>query len=268
MSKYVFIDIDGTLRHHSEGIPSSALKALKKARNNGHRLILCTGRTHGMIPSDIPLPLFDGIIAGGGCYVEYAGKILRSRHLPDNIIGTLIENFSSINAPFCLESDSTIYMSPVYELMIADGLDFNFCDKNIFSCFSSVCEYRNSPVPVSKVTFRLTSEEMQRIDFTVPDDMKLITAGQTEDGGIHMELILNDCDKGSGMEFLCSSLGIAASDTVAFGDGMNDADMFRRAGFSVCMGNAPDALKHFADAVTKDILSDGLYFGFYKAGLM
>ena len=42
--KYVFLDIDGTLVDYSGRMPESAERALSAARENGHRLILCTGR--------------------------------------------------------------------------------------------------------------------------------------------------------------------------------------------------------------------------------
>lgn len=43
--KIIFADIDGTLFDHETGkIPASACEALRQARENGHRIFLCTGR--------------------------------------------------------------------------------------------------------------------------------------------------------------------------------------------------------------------------------
>ena len=43
-TKYLFLDIDGTLVGFDGVMPSSALEALKKAHENGHKLVICTGR--------------------------------------------------------------------------------------------------------------------------------------------------------------------------------------------------------------------------------
>ena len=43
-TKYLFLDIDGTLVGFDGVMPSSASEALKKAHENGHKLVICTGR--------------------------------------------------------------------------------------------------------------------------------------------------------------------------------------------------------------------------------
>ena len=42
--KYIFLDIDGTLVDFQGKLADSALKALKTAKSNGHKLFVCTGR--------------------------------------------------------------------------------------------------------------------------------------------------------------------------------------------------------------------------------
>ena len=57
-------------------------------------------------------------------------------------------------------------------------------------------------------------------------------------------------DKGTGVEVVLTKLGVATSDVVAVGDGENDEDLFRVAGFRVAVANAVPALKDSADMVT------------------
>ena len=45
MSKILFIDVDGTLVDYDNNIPQSAVEAIKIARNNGHKVYICTGRS-------------------------------------------------------------------------------------------------------------------------------------------------------------------------------------------------------------------------------
>ena len=49
------------------------------------------------------------------------------------------------------------------------------------------------------------------------------------------------------------------SQTVAFGDSMNDYEIVREAGIGIAMGNSVDELKAVADYVTDDIDRDGVW---------
>lgn len=45
MEKVIFIDIDGTLVDYENNLPDSAVEAIQRARKNGHRVYVCTGRS-------------------------------------------------------------------------------------------------------------------------------------------------------------------------------------------------------------------------------
>ena len=42
MSKFIFLDVDGTLVDYHNHIPESAVKAIRQARENGHLIYVCT----------------------------------------------------------------------------------------------------------------------------------------------------------------------------------------------------------------------------------
>ncbi len=43
--KIIFLDVDGTLADYSGHIPQSAVKAVRLAGQNGHKVYICTGRS-------------------------------------------------------------------------------------------------------------------------------------------------------------------------------------------------------------------------------
>lgn len=51
--KYVFFDIDGTIRGKSREITKRNREAICKLRENGHKAFLCTGRAPVSITQDI-----------------------------------------------------------------------------------------------------------------------------------------------------------------------------------------------------------------------
>jgi Cof subfamily protein (haloacid dehalogenase superfamily) len=64
-------------------------------------------------------------------------------------------------------------------------------------------------------------------------------------------------NKGDGVTGLCRSIGVDLARTAVIGDMFNDLAMFAKAGFSVAMGQAPDAVKARAGAVTLANTEDG-----------
>ena len=82
MSKIIFLDVDGTIVDYDNHIPNSARQAIRKARENGHLVYVCTGRSKAEMPDDIWNIGFDGMIGGNGSYVEHKGQILQHQLIP------------------------------------------------------------------------------------------------------------------------------------------------------------------------------------------
>ena len=76
MNKIIFLDVDGTLVNYENYIPESAVKAIRKARKNGHKVYICTGRSKAEVYPELWEIGLDGMIGGNGSYVEHAGEIV------------------------------------------------------------------------------------------------------------------------------------------------------------------------------------------------
>lgn len=74
----------------------------------------------------------------------------------------------------------------------------------------------------------------------------------------YLEFMHRGATKGTGLLRLCDLLGIPPSQTVAVGDGGNDAPMLSAAGLGVAMGNADQLAIDAADCVTADNDHDGV----------
>ncbi|HCG60620.1 MAG TPA: Cof-type HAD-IIB family hydrolase, partial [Lachnospiraceae bacterium] len=53
MGKVLFIDVDGTLTNYENKIPRSAVEAIRQARENGHLVYICTGRSKAEVYDEI-----------------------------------------------------------------------------------------------------------------------------------------------------------------------------------------------------------------------
>ena len=74
--KVVFLDIDGTIVDFFGNIPESTKTAIRKARENGHYMVVCSGRSKFQIAKEVLDLGIDGIVAAAGAYVEYEGKVV------------------------------------------------------------------------------------------------------------------------------------------------------------------------------------------------
>jgi len=73
-----------------------------------------------------------------------------------------------------------------------------------------------------------------------------------------LTLTATGADKGVALAVACRDLGCAPADVVAIGDAENDIEMFRVAGGSFAMGQADEAVKAAARAVTGSNEEDGV----------
>lgn len=73
-------------------------------------------------------------------------------------------------------------------------------------------------------------------------------------------MLRKENSKARGIEDVIKYFGLSIENTMAFGDGFNDLEMFDTVGFSVAMGNAEEALKARAHYVTKNIEQDGILY--------
>ena len=73
----------------------------------------------------------------------------------------------------------------------------------------------------------------------------------------YLDVTHPDANKGGVVAYLSRTLGIDPGQIATIGDQPNDVLMFRPSGFSIVMGNASDAVKGEADAVTDSYDDEG-----------
>lgn len=74
----------------------------------------------------------------------------------------------------------------------------------------------------------------------------------------YLDVTAPAANKGDGVAALAASMGIPLEAIAVIGDQRNDLPMFARAGLSIAMGQAPDAVRERADRVTASNADDGV----------
>ena len=73
-----------------------------------------------------------------------------------------------------------------------------------------------------------------------------------------MAIMHTHCSKAAGLTALAQQLDIPLAHVMAIGDNNNDIEMLEAAGWGVAMGQASDAVRSIAQAVTTSNVEDGV----------
>lgn len=117
--KIVFLDVDGTLINYEAKTPKSAKIAVEKARENGHKVYICTGCSkYEIMQRD--LPALNGMICGNGAYVEDNGTVVMHHGLTKEEVKKIVDWCNTRKLGFYLEANSGMYCN---KYMIEQGPD-------------------------------------------------------------------------------------------------------------------------------------------------
>ena len=115
VSKYIFLDVDGTLVTYENHLPDSAVKAIKAAQAKGHKVYTVTGRSKAEMYQEIQDIGFDGYIGGNGNYIESDGDVLAHRTLTAEDTNRIVNWLHERGLEFYLEANSGLYASGKFE---------------------------------------------------------------------------------------------------------------------------------------------------------
>lgn len=262
----LFFDIDGTIVSEDgrRFIPESAVKAINKARENGHITVINTGRTYLTVEKHIKELGFSGFICGCGTNILLGDKVLL-RHKNEKALCLKVrDTLESLSIPAiyesaeCLGFNADTYIHPELRemltyfgfkgLMIEEAheedfyFDKFFCWANDDESFEPLCEMLSEHF---KIILRGDSPGIRRIE--------VVPKGYT---------------KATGMKFMLDTLGIDHKNSYAFGDSTNDLPMLEYAAHSAAMGCCPEILNDKVEFVTDGLYEDGLAKAIERFGLI
>ena len=258
MIKAVFFDIDGTLlSHKTNSVPASAVRALEELREKGILTFIATGRH---LPELKKLHALDGL--------HFDGAV-------------------SLNGQYCCNDAGVIYHCPIDSRDIATLLDF--LKENPYPCIL---------VEEDQMYINFHNARVEKVQAMIHSEMPPI--GNLDRGYTHpiyqVILYMNDQERTSlppmpGIKFTSWNMGgadgipanggkftgiarvlehygIEKSETMAFGDGENDVDMFSAVGTAIAMGNACRAAKNAAHYITDKVDEDGIFNALKHFGVL
>ncbi|TFG83126.1 MAG: HAD family hydrolase [Erysipelotrichales bacterium] len=254
--KLIIFDIDGTLiKVGQDRIEDSAVQAIREVKAKGIKVLVATGRTlyfvNPHVREVVDCDYF--VTVNGHCLMDKDGNILMREDLPVDAVQRLHD--------FCVERGIAIGMKCSDAIYVTTGF------KQYYDVYAE-----------GKDVSRIILDDSQNADHfkTVEAPMGIFLVGDQqvvrENAHLFPEFtfspVKSDCydvyghdvNKTKIIEEVLRRLKIRWEQVMAFGDGENDTDMLRKAGYGVAMGNAKSNVRKFADFVTKDVDEGGIAF--------
>ena len=256
--KAIFLDLDGTLNNDEKVITTKTKAALMAAQEQGMRLVLASARpSPGLFKERDILRLQDY----GGILMSYNG----GRIVDAKSGAVLYETSMDLEqTKAVLRFLETLPVTPILD----DGKQFFVTDKNGYKVayesqnnrmecteVENLAEFLDfAPIKIlMSVLPEQLAEVQKQIAAFLPADLTVV-----QTASFYLEVIPAVINKGQGLLDTCAALGIDPKETVAFGDAENDIPMLKAAGAGVAMGNAAEAVKQAAAAVTLTNNEDGI----------
>ncbi len=245
-------DLDGTLVDKDKRLTAATIAAVDRLRAAGVGFTVISARPmSGIRPLLEPLKL-DGDVAAfnGGIVFRRDGTIVSHVTIPAEIARGV--------------------------LAMADGVDtWVFADDQWYASDGdgphTQSERRSSAQePAVVASFDDLLDRADKITFVSDDEAALhalyervhaafgerATVAQSQT--YYLDVTALAANKGDGIAALAKALDVDLADTAAIGDQANDLPMLARAGLSIAMGNAPDAVKAKAHSTTRANDEDGV----------
>ena len=246
--KVIFFDIDDTLSRN--GIIAAHNKAtLEALAQTDIKLVISTGRSKAILPADIlallEAEVLDAIICMNGQYSFDNQGLISHYPLSAEQADKIVQLCKTSELIHKFDSATHIAWSGENERL----REFNAKTPN---SIVDPLYYLSNPVYQCSVFFNNQFDKMQDIDFA-RDDLKLVHWHH-----IGADILPANASKARGIKDVCRYYGVDATECMAFGDGMNDLEMFDLVGYAVAMGDAQPALIERADFVTGTIEERGI----------
>ncbi len=262
----LFFDIDGTIvsEDGKRYIPESAKLALKKAKENGHIIMVNTGRTILIIEESIKALGFSGYICGCGTNIILDNKVLLRNKNDKGLCVKTMRLLESLKIPAIFESAEQMGYNA--------GLEINPELEGMLTYFNAkgfkVTEAHNEDFYFDKFfCWAHDDESFELFDSKLSRDFQIIRRGDSPKIR-RCEIVPKGFSKATGMQFMLDKLGIDKQNSYAFGDSTNDLPMLEFAAHSAAMGGCPEILKEKVEIVTDTIYNDGLAKAMERFGLI
>jgi Cof subfamily protein (haloacid dehalogenase superfamily) len=246
-------DIDGTLVNPDKILTPAAVSAVRRlaAADVGFTLVSSRpprGIERLLADLDIRLPF---AAFNGGSLVEPNLTLIESHHLVPDIARSILALLEARRVDVWVFADGDwLLRDPGGSQVPREKMTLGF-EPKVVERFDDVIDR------IDKITGM--SDDFARLASVEAEARAMVGSAATiiRSQPYYLDVTDPSANKGHAVTALCARIGVDPSRTAVIGDMFNDMAMFEKGGFSIAMGQAPEAVRARADAVTLSDLSEG-----------
>lgn len=256
--KLIALDLDGTLLTTDKRLTPETEAALRRAAESGIEIVPCTGRFYKAMPERVrALPYIHYTINANGAliYDVRRDRAVCRKDMPWQRAVEVMSFFDAFPVLYdCYQSDRG---------WITGAFRENCEDFALSLPVLQMFQNDRIPVPELKAHLAEVRQPVQKVmGFFREEDLALRSRLRqelserfpdltvTSSVSNNLEINALEATKGKALAHLAAHLGLDLTQTVAFGDDINDVSMLRAAGIGVAMGNASPEARQAADEIT------------------
>ncbi|CAM4446541.1 Cof-type HAD-IIB family hydrolase [Vibrio agarivorans] len=229
-------DLDGTLLAPNHQLSDYTKKTLKTLSEQGFTFIFATGRHHidvAGIRQNVGIPAY--MITSNGARVhDQNDELMYSNNVPSSLVQKVIDLAKDDDSLFI-----HLYRNEEWMLNKHDATLAKFHDESGFSY--QIFDTNSAPTEgIAKIFFTQTENDHEYL-VTLEDKLNQLFGDELNVAFSTpwcLEVMAADVSKGEALKVVAESLGKSLQDCIAFGDGMNDAEMLTMAGKGLVMADA------------------------------
>ncbi|MFH5881582.1 MAG: HAD family hydrolase [Candidatus Izemoplasmataceae bacterium] len=251
MKKYLIaLDLDGTLLYDWETLKEETVNYLKKVQDDGHTLVIATGRPfrsseryYTMLNLDTPIINYNGgLVSWRGNDTFKEVSLLLDKN---DVIDIFEKNKEHIYNGFCELKDDIYLLEKTDDIMPLLHF-FNGATLNVGPFSETLPEGTNGFIIVAHKNHGQYIEDYVKKHY----EGKILTRNWGDEYNFIIELFTPQTNKGEALKYVAETLGFNQEDVIAFGDGHNDIEMLEYAGVGIAMRNSHPELIEVADVVS------------------
>lgn len=251
----VFFDLDGTLLTSDVTVAQSTIDAICQLKKNKIKPVLATGRTIFEVKHIMAQSGIDSIVGMNGQSVFYQGEHIFSNNIDIDLIERILSySKTQTQIPMAFYNDKLIRIS---EFSHAAVLLYQYLKQPLPPTDINVFHQQ----PIQMLLLLCESGEGQYVE-QFPE---LTFVRNTP---YCVDIFNKGGSKAFGIQKLLENKQFLDVPTYAFGDGLNDIEMFKLVDHPIAMGNCLAPLKPLAEFITDDNNHDGIANGLNRLGLI
>lgn len=260
--KLICIDLDGTLLNDNKEVSIENIKIIQEAIKKGVVICITTGRILKFVDkyNDI-LNISIPVIASNGSIIYYNNEEFEINSLTLEEILEIKKIASKYNVDVYLNTDDSV----ICEKKIPSDYSYKVLNEKVIDKYKvKVIEnypfeklFSNGKSNVVKAICinKNDLEEIRKVRKELEESGKFqVSSAEYE----YCEINPKGVSKGGAVEKLAKKLNIEMDEVICIGDGGNDLEMLKKAGFSVAMKNGMISVKEIADYITESNNDNGV----------